>query len=83
MSKQTNSIITLKFCKIALFPTLTPLKPPFQISMFTQQIHELHENRIHQNRWCVLLAQWITWLTRDCCNPKVSSSIPTGGKDFP
>ena len=32
---------------------------------------------------CVLLAQWITWLTRDCCNPKVSSSIPAGGKDFP
>ena len=32
---------------------------------------------------CVLLAQWITWLTRDCCNPKVPSSIPAGGKDFP
>ena len=32
---------------------------------------------------CVLLAQWITWLTRDRCNPKVPSSIPAGGKDFP
>ena len=31
----------------------------------------------------VLLAQWITWLTRDRCNPKVPSSIPAGGKDFP
>ena len=34
-------------------------------------------------RICVLLAQWITWLTRDRCNPKVPSSIPAGGKDFP
>ena len=33
--------------------------------------------------WYVLLAQWITWLTRDRCNPKVPSSIPAGGKDFP
>ena len=32
---------------------------------------------------CVLLAQWLTWLTRDHCNPKVPSSIPAGGKDFP
>ena len=32
---------------------------------------------------CVLLAQWITWLTRDRCNPKVPGSIPAGGKDFP
>ena len=32
---------------------------------------------------CVLLAQWITWLTRDRCNPKVPNSIPAGGKDFP
>ena len=32
---------------------------------------------------CVLLAQWIKWLTRDRCNPKVPSSIPAGGKDFP
>ena len=32
---------------------------------------------------CVLLAQWITWLTRDHCNPKVPSSIPAGDKDFP
>ena len=32
---------------------------------------------------CVLLAQWITWLTRDRCNPNVPSSIPAGGKDFP
>ena len=32
---------------------------------------------------CVLLAQWITWLTRDRCNPKVPSSIPAGGKVFP
>ena len=31
----------------------------------------------------VLLAQWITWLTRDRCNPKMPSSIPAGGKDFP
>ena len=31
----------------------------------------------------ILLAQWITWLTRDHCNPKVPSSIPAGGKDFP
>ena len=30
----------------------------------------------------VLLAQWITWLTRDRCNPKVLSSIPAGGKYF-
>ena len=26
---------------------------------------------------------WLTWLTRDHCNPKVPSSIPAGGKDFP
>ena len=30
-----------------------------------------------------MLAQWITWLTRDRCNPKVPSSIPAGSKDFP
>ena len=38
---------------------------------------------IFSNFSCVLLAQWITWLTRDRCNPKVPSSIPAGGKDFP
>ena len=46
---------------------------------------------------CVLLAQWLTWMTmcltgavanvadsdRCRCNPKVPSSIPAGGKDFP
>ena len=36
-----------------------------------------------KSRQCVLLAQWITWLTRDRCNPKFPSSIPAGGKDFP
>ena len=35
-----------------------------------------------QRLLCVLLAQWLTWLTRDRCNPKVPSSIPAGGKDF-
>ena len=29
------------------------------------------------------LAQWLTWLTQGRCNPKVPSSIPAGGKDFP
>ena len=32
---------------------------------------------------CRTMAQWITWLTRDRCNPKFPSSIPAGGKDFP
>ena len=31
---------------------------------------------------CVLLAQWLTWLTRDHCNPKVPSSIPLAARTF-
>ena len=31
----------------------------------------------------VWLAQWLSWLTPGRCNPKVPSSFPAGGKDFP
>ena len=62
---------------IWLSPTLidTPFKSVFN-SGDLNVINSVFET-------CVLLAQWITWLTQDRCNPKFPSSIPAGGKDFP
>ena len=44
---------------------------------------DLSNELLYTMKLCVLLAQWLTWLTRDHCNPKVPSSIPAAGKDFP
>ena len=53
------------------------------ILIFNWQSSRLSWVSREDHLFCVLLAQWITWLTRDRCNPKVPSSIPAGGKDFP
>ena len=51
----------------------------------------MRNNLIYYNM-CVLLAQWVCLAgavanvadsNRCRCNPKVPSSIPAGGKDFP
>ena len=48
-----------------------------------RKLHKFATTNSNFKNRCVLLAQWLTWLTRDHCNPKVPSSIPAGGKDFP
>ena len=47
-------------------------------------IMSILQGSLRPNLLCVLLAQWLTWLTWTVVgNPKVPSSIPAGGKDFP
>ena len=58
---------------------------PYFLEILGQTFMKIHskKHQIALFEKCVLLAQWLSWMTQGRCNPKVSSSIPAGGKGFP